>query len=102
MKRYPVFVTLIFLTILLNSVIGAQTRPDTNFKSIHQLESETHKGDTTKSRTASDVAVGIGVDTRVMANVTLMVLIIVVLILALAVLLIIRRVYHSKKIERRE
>jgi len=72
-------------------------RPDTNFKSIHQLQSEEHRGDTLRSDTAIKHK-PVPVDSnpkavppvKALGFATLLVVVIIILIILIAILLVLR------------
>lgn len=76
---------------------GPAGRPDTNFKSIHQLQSEEHEGDTLRSDTAVKHE-PVPVDSnpkavppvKTLGFATLLVVVIIILIILIALLLILR------------
>jgi cytochrome bd-type quinol oxidase subunit 1 len=72
-------------------------RPDTNFKSIHQLQSEEHKGDTLRSDTVIKREPGpVDVNPKAVPPVkalgfaTLLVVVIIILIILITILLVLR------------
>ncbi|MGB9720180.1 MAG: hypothetical protein ACPL28_01690 [bacterium] len=92
-----------FLTCVILSLYGI-AQPDTNFKSIHQLQSEEYKKGTTKSTVQNDSPTknpeGIFDQKQPMQtiiNFSLMMIIIIVLIITISIFLIARRIYLTKK-----
>lgn len=88
----------------------AQTQPDPNFKSIHQLQSEVYKKDTItdtvrikpaeQNKQQKKIPKGIFNTKQPMQtiiNFSLMVILIVALIISLSIFLITRRIYRTKK-----
>ncbi len=85
----------------------AQAQPDSNFKSIHQLQSEEYKKDTITDTVRikpaeQDKKIPEGVfntkqPMQTIINFSLMVILIVALIISLSIFLIARRIYRTKK-----
>ncbi len=93
--------TILAACLVINSYGIAQ--PDTNFKSIHQLQSEEHKKDTTDYLKQNDTAPNnpLGMlnkkqPVQTIINFSLVVFLMVVLIIALGIFLIARRIYRTK------
>ncbi len=84
----------------------AQAQPDSNFKSIHQLQSEEYKKDTITDTVGIEPAdqnkkIPEGVfknkqPMQTIINFSLMVILIVALIISLSIFLIARRIYRTK------
>jgi hypothetical protein len=99
----------ILLTFLFSglTISAPEVQPDTNFKSIHQLQSEQNKNDTTEKRDNSPIEDTIPKKSesflnqkqpvQTILNFSLMVVIILVLIIALSIFLIARRIYKTKE-----
>ncbi len=88
---WPGYVLVMFL--LLTSIL-AQSMPDTNFKSIHQIQSEEHSKDSLNNH---DSALTDTEQVRTMINFTAMVIVIIILVIAISAFLIARRIYRTKK-----
>ncbi len=67
-------------------------QPDTNFKSIHQLQTGEHKMDTINNKSATGFQ-----SERAMINFALIILIIILFIFFATIFLIARRIYLTKK-----
>jgi len=96
---YPTFLFLNFLI----SFTFSQTKPDTNFKSIHQIEYELHQKDTTKVDTTLKIKSEkintlpeVNRQVGTIINFSLLILIIIILIVIVAVFLIARRIFKTK------
>jgi uncharacterized membrane protein len=78
-------IPILVLTIGLILPAAAPERPDTNFKSIHQVQTEEHSADTLKHDTAAPPAVptskAIGYATYFLIVVLMLVILVVVLVL---------------------
>jgi|GEM_PF-1296798 len=100
---------IIFLTLTLSFIsnLHAGTKPDSNFKSIHQLQSEEYKKDTVKKQNVAPNEnqfqknpKGIFSEKQPMQtiiNFSLMVILILILIIAISIFLIVRGIYKTKK-----
>ncbi len=96
----------IFLLLIVLCLIGyaqQDQRPDSNFKSIHQLESETHqknisKNDTILEKETSDSEAQEN-QMRSIINFSLIVIIMLILIIALSLILILRRIHRGRERE---
>jgi uncharacterized membrane protein affecting hemolysin expression len=100
LKTFSGLLLILCLAGLINFLPG-ETKPDPNFKSIHQTELEIHQ-DSLSGDTITQVDSSYGsIDkeqadqVRVFVNTTLLIIIIAILILALAVFLIINRVRRT-------
>lgn len=81
-----------------------RVKPDSNFKSIHQLELEQHQKDTTKSDTIEKIQElekenipSEETQVKAVINFSLLIVISVLLIITIAILLIVRSVYRAKR-----
>ena len=72
-------------------------KPDSNFKSIHQIEWEVHQEDTLDTITGVTLESNQKKQAHNVINSSLLVIIIIILILAIMILLIVRHVYKVRK-----
>jgi hypothetical protein len=99
-----VLLYLISLLIPSEKIFYLVAQPDTNFKSIHQLQYEEYKKDTTKNMIKGDSNIknsegifGQKQPMQTIINLSLMMIIIIVLITGISIFLIARRIYLTKK-----